>query len=213
MIYEFHSYKEALKHDLQAKRPKGISLRKISENLSVQYTYLSKVLSSDKGHLSDDQIWLFGKSLLLREQEIEFLILLKNYELTQRPERREILEKRIQSIQQKHSLEADPFDFSNSENKSETNYLLNPYCVLLYTSLHIAEYRKNLIQLQWQMNVSKELFSQSLRSLEELDLVKMNNKKDQILSVKPAHLHFGIDHPLVRVHQSLFRQIIKAKSD
>ncbi len=212
-IFDAGSYKEAIQIRLDElkKRGRKISVRKLSETIQVQYTYLSKVLNHEKSHLNEDQLWAIAHELECHESETEFLLLLRSREISQNPKRRKVYDQRIASIQKARQLKAKSSDLERYQLDREMDYLFRPECLLLYISLHVEEYRKNLSKLRFVMGMDEKVFRENLMRLVDLGMITLDDRKLSVQKLQKAHTHYGLKHPLMRVHQSLMRALSLSK--
>lgn len=78
-------------------RGEGRTLGRIAEALRVDPSYLSRFLGDPDIHFSDELIYRLLKQIEATESEIDFLFLLKDWDRTEYPERKEYLQMKIQA--------------------------------------------------------------------------------------------------------------------
>ena len=183
-IYQETDYKPFIKGRTKAE---GLTLRKIASRIPIQYTYLSKALNDEATHLNEDHLYSVGNILRLYPEEVDYLLLLRAEATARHPQRKQALQGKLKGIRRERSLNAEvrPWD-------GEMSYLLDPLCVLVHVSMDIEAFRDNPNRLCGVLGISREKLKQVLATLKERNLEKGE-----------AHIHFGTDHPLMRVHQNL----------
>lgn len=212
MIYTENNYKAILKNrvkDLQKTR-KDLTLKGLANQLGVQATYFSKFFNSDSTHLNDDHLYLLLSLLDFSNNEIEYIYLLKSAEQTQNKERLEYLQAKIETFQKENPLNIEQAITPMDRIEAEMSYLLDPLCLLVHMALYIEDYRNFPFRLCETLNITNQKFEEILRTLASNDLIKLD-EQFRIKEVKTKKIHYGKDHPLMRVHQSLFKTKINSE--
>jgi len=137
--------------------------------------------------------------------------LLRSRDLSQNSKRKKLYSARIATIQKAKQLKAKPSEVARLQLDREMDYLFRPEVLLLYISLHIDEYRKNLVKLRFVMGLDERAFKEHLLRLADLQMITLDEKKANVLKVQKAHTHYGLKHPLMRLHQSLMRALCLAR--
>lgn len=206
-IYEQNDYKSVIKYrikDLRATQPQK-TLKKLAQNIPVQYTFLSKVLNSDSAHLSEDHLFKLSRMLEFLPDEIDFILLLRSSQTAQASQRREYCLQKIEQIRRQREISAD-FATSTSEGlKKEMAYLFNPYCMLVHVSLFIKEYQQSPQKLAALFGIQYEKMRETLVVLEDNGYIVTGDDPFDIKEVKQRYPHFGPEHPLTRLHQATIK--------
>jgi len=212
-IYESDNYKEALKNRLSRLKQvrRGLTLKKIAQNIGVQYTYLSKTFNHSETHLSEDHLFKLCQLLELDRDELEFILLHRSFESSGDEARKEYLFKRIQEKRQEKKLASEILTHNPGQLEREMDYLFDPYCVLIHVSLYIDKYRENPLLLTDPLKISINRLKDILRILEVNNFIVLGEGPFEVKVVLNKHLHYGRNHPLMRIHQSLFKTAINEK--
>lgn len=211
MIFEHLDYKEALRvkiKDLQKKK-KDLTLKKLANQLGVQSTYFSKFFNSENTHLNDDHLFLLTRILELDIVETDYILLLKAYTQAQSIERQDYLRAKIEKFQKESPTAVPHAQTPMDKFESEMSYLLDPLCLLVNLGLFIEEFRQFPFRLAEKLNISNQKFEGILRTLASNDLITLDDEF-QVKEVRTNRIHYGKDHPLMRVHQSLMKSKINS---
>ena len=209
-IFEFSDYKKAIQERILflKKKKSSWTFKKIAAHLQIQATYFSKVFYSDTHHFSDDDLFKMGQILQLSVHEIDFLILLKSYEICTHPDRKNILKTKIEKIQKEKPLNTDIINKSSMVFNNEVDYLLNPLCVLIHVALMSELIRKDPRQLATKLGLKTQQLKTYINTLKLNELIQTDPEDPwKITNVKHWRTHFHRDHPLVRTSQNLMRQL------
>ncbi|MBT4793121.1 MAG: DUF4423 domain-containing protein [Halobacteriovoraceae bacterium] len=211
MIYNHIDYKVILKNkikELQKKRS-SLTMKLIATQLGVQSTYFSKFFNQEKTHLNDDHLFLLVKILEFCAEEIDYIFLLKAFSLSQEKIRKDFLLIKIEACRKEKKLNAKIASSERSRMDDEMSYLLNPLCLLVHFALYIDQYRNFPFRLCETLNISYQQFQEILRVLVANEMIELGEEQE-IKSVKPSKIHYGKNHPLMRVHQSLLKTKINS---
>lgn len=213
-IYDFDDYKPLIKErvkELKSNNP-SVTLRKLSSQIPVQYTYFSKVLNNDSAHLNEDDLFRLGELMKLSEGEKEFLLLLRSKAISQSEERRTHLTNKIESLRKQKLLRAEVKQNVETRLSEEMEYLFDPLCFVVHTALHIKSYEQNPSVLCTKLNVGLPRLKKVLRILEKVQVIELSPDDPlKIKKMKYGHIHYGKEHPLMRTQQMLMKSAIPAK--
>lgn len=211
-VYDESDYKQVIKKRVAElkKDGSGLSLRKVAQHVPMQYTFLSRVLNRDDAHLSEDQIYAIAELLEFYPDETEFLFLLRAIATTANEKRRRKLIARAESERQRHTMSAALQDGTRSEFNLGMNYLLDPTNLFVHLALEIPHYRKNPKSLTHALGISLQKLSATLQVLHKLGHLELGDDPFTVRRMNQSHMHFGADHPLTRVHQSLLKTLAAA---
>ncbi len=185
-------------------------MAKFAVRIPIQATYLSKFFNDENSHLKDDTLYRLGMVLGLGEHESDHLITLKNYVTAETPERKEFLLKKIESIEE---LQRGNLDVKNGGKslEAENLLLLNPQAMIVHIALFIPKFKENPKLLSAPMHLTSSALLRLLDILEQNHLIRRGEDPFDIKKVNQTHIHFSKEHPLLRVHQDLFRSMIGAR--
>jgi DNA-binding Xre family transcriptional regulator len=197
--------------ELQATR-KHLTLKKLASQISIQNTYLSKALNDEKTHLNEDHLYSICQLLELEPEETDFLLLLRSHATAQDPARKSFLYTKLEKKRRKRRLNAEVQDYESSRLTRDMGYLFDPLCAVVYVSLHIPQVQKNTRVLTQNLGITLAKLKEILRTLVSLELVEMS--ADDPFAFKrflKSQIHYGRDHPLMRVHQSLLKTMVHSQ--
>jgi len=212
-IFESTSYRENLKGRVSKfkKEKPGTSLKKLSPLVPVQYTYLSKALNNEDTHLTEDQLFRLAELLEFESHEIEYLMLLRTWETANSKTRKRFVYEKIEGIRKKEFLEISSQPHEKANILDEISYLFDPVTLLVHVALDIKEYFDNPLLLCGQMAITKSQIIESLEKLHVNGIIELDNHPYKIKRFAQGKLHFGRDHPLMRVHQNLIKTMIHSQ--
>jgi transcriptional regulator with XRE-family HTH domain len=207
-LFAHEDYKEALRARIRevARKQKGMSLKRISEKISIQYTYLSKVLNDEKSHLGEDHLFALCQLLQMLPDEVDFIFLLRSQAMAQDPNRKTYLQNKLNLYRRKRELTAEIQGIQGSQLSEQMGYLFDPLCVVVHVSLFIKEYAANPRRLCVPLGISVERLQMCLKTLSTMQFIELQNN-GTIVKVMKDQIHYGTDHPLMRVHQHLLRSL------
>jgi uncharacterized protein (TIGR02147 family) len=215
IVYEYLDYKIAIKDrvkDLKKTKAK-FSLQYLSEVLSIQYTFLSKVLNSDSHQLNEDQIFSVGYALEFLNDEVEYLLLLRSYQATSHQARKSFLFQKISTLQKRHSLSlnteknSSPSDFAD-----DMHYLMDSTALIVHAALSIKAVQKNPFCLASQLGLDQVRVKEILILLDRMGRIEYDMKKGSVNKLIHSRSHFGKDHPLTRTHQLVMKTALNQLS-
>ncbi|MGZ5280352.1 MAG: DUF4423 domain-containing protein [Pseudobdellovibrionaceae bacterium] len=206
-IYQQTDYKAVIKariKDLKASQPHQ-TLKKLAQNIPLQYTFISKVLNNEDVHLGEDHLFKLSQLLEFLPDETDFLLLLRSSQTTHSSQRREYCIQKIEQIRRSREISAD-FATSTSEGlKKEMAYLFNPFCMLIHVALFIKDYQQAPQKLSGLLGIPHEKLREALIVLENSGYILTGEDPFDIKEVKQRYPHFGPEHPLTRLHQGTIK--------
>jgi uncharacterized protein (TIGR02147 family) len=183
---------------------KPLTFAELAKRTAIQPTYLSNVLKG-RAHFSSDQLYSIGKFLELSEPELEFVLLLLEWERCSVKERKRELGKRLEAIRQEHLSTAShvtakkviPQDLASSE------YYLDPLVKVVHVFLTIDRYGKDPKLIAEALRISPEYLGRILETLVRLGYTEAKPAGGYAIRVK--HRHLPDESPLCLPHQALMR--------
>lgn len=212
-VFRETSYKTALKN-LVAERRKGarpLTLKQIAKRLRIQYTYLSRVLNDPDTHLTADRLYKFCVALGLGREETDFLIVLRDYESADDAEWSEHLLRRVEQARVSKQRDFEVQRFASSQFQTEMNYLFDPLALVVQVSLFLPAYRKEPRLLCPQLGITPARLKKILATLADVGHIELADDGVGVKRFLRTHIHYGRDHPLMRVHQSLLKTAIQSQ--
>jgi len=204
-VYDYTDYRRFLREAIQSRKQvtPSLTFSRISDEISVQRSYMSQVLGG-KGNLNSDQIYLIGKKLNLGANEIDYLMLLAEIDKCQVKERRVDLESQRNKIRNKN-LKSEKYMSRTSvkiDSDSFSQYYNDPYCSLVHMYLLIENYHKDLPSISKKLNISDDKLSNVLSTLEKCGII---NVKKKSITVQKETLHLSDKSFLSRTNATMFR--------
>jgi uncharacterized protein (TIGR02147 family) len=214
-IYNCKTYKEAIKAQLKHLRNnesrKGLTLKKIARLIPIQYTYLSKALSDSKTHLNEDHIFKICNLLEILPEEMEFLQLQRSFEMANDNKRKNYLYSRIESLKKSRNLNAETQAFDSRELTTQMAYLFDPLCILVHAALFIEEFQKDPRALCSKLGTQRPQLAQILKVLDQNGFIELGEEDFEIKKIMKTNFHFGREHPLMRLHQTILKTAIHSQ--
>jgi hypothetical protein len=211
-IYEETDYKATLREKIREARSarKGLTMKRLADKIPVQYTYLSKALRDPKTHLNEDHLFALCRMLQMLPEEIDFVFLLRSFAIAQDPTRKAFIQNKINHFRRKRELRAEPREFHSTQLSEEMGYLFDPLCILVHVSLFIEEIAQNPRRLCGPLGVSPDQLAHILKKLHRINFIELDHNGNVARPLKDQ-IHYGPDHPLMRVHQALLRHFSAAQ--
>lgn len=207
MIWQFDSYKEALK-DTLLNRKEDISRRftfqEMAKACRVQKTYLSQVFRGD-AQLNDDQVYLACGYLGLNDEQTRFVILLCQRERTVVEARRALIQNDIDSIREKYRRTEQHLKLKNPSVQLQNNeaaYFLDPNAQLVHAFLMVDRFASSPESICKELGLPLEIFSAIMLELQRLELITFEKGKIRILC---DALHLPATSPIFRPHKAMLR--------
>lgn len=190
-IFEFDDYKRALRDLLEAKKRllgNRVTSEKLAKACGIQKTYLSRVLN-DSAHLSSDQLFLACQYLAVNETDREYLMLLHERQRSHIPERRAQLERSLETMR-REQLRSNRYVQSEQTQMIKPNelYFMDPLLPLVHVFLTIDQYAKQPRNIAQTLNISIELLTSALNTLQQMNLIAFTAERCEVL-VQAMHLN------------------------
>ena len=214
LIFNFLDYKLVIKErtkDLKKTKPK-YTLQYLSEILGIQYTFLSKILNSSSHHLNEDQVHIIGHTLEFLHDEIDYLILLRSYQSTLNPERKQYLYQKISNLQKNHILSVNAETINQNHFNDDISYLMDYHALVIHVALWIKPIQKKPEMLCQLLGMDFSKIKKILILLDRLGRITFDQKTNEIKNLQNTRIHFGKDHPLTRTHQLIMKTFLNQLS-
>lgn len=208
-VYAELDYKKTIQLRLKElnQTRKRLTLKKISEKIRIQYTYLSKALNDEKTHLNEDHLFALCGLLDLFPEEIDYILLLRAHCVAADPRRKAYLHAKLNQARKARHLNASIQEAQSRQLAQDMAYLFDPLCLLTHVLLHIDEYFKNPRRICGAVGITPAKLNEILRKLNELEFIELSPETGAVVRVMRGHIHYSTGHPLMRVHQSLLRTL------
>lgn len=206
MDYANEDYRQILDQEVQKRKGLGspITFSRLAEDTGIQNTYLSKVVNS-RAHFNADQLYLIANALDFAEEEIEYLLLLLDWERCEVPSRKEKLRKEIDRIQNSKRKTENRIE-SKTVAELQTDHLeyyLDPYMQVVHVVLELPSVDGRAEKICELLGLGGAHVSRLLLTLEKLGYIKTD--KDGRFVVTKKHFHLPKESSVCFAHQALLK--------
>ncbi|MBX3019852.1 MAG: TIGR02147 family protein [Bdellovibrionaceae bacterium] len=206
-IYSQWNYRAFLASECQAlkTRKPGFTLQKLAHKTSIQPPYLTNVFK-ERAHLSADQSFAIGHEIGLADEELDYLLLLLEWERSGSGPRKQKLKAKLENIR-REKLKSKAHlqkEIVQAQDGHETRFFLNPYYKVINAFLGVERYAKDPGLLATALNLSPRQVDQWLKDLVEMGFVR---KTPQGFEKLKRNFHLPKESPLCLPHQNLLAQI------
>lgn len=212
-LFQVTDYRKIISEVMQKRKyvDKSYTFQAMAAHMRIQKPYLSKVING-RGDFNSDQMFMACDYLGIEGEERDYLLLLLEYDRSAFPERREVLKKQIEEVQEskrdikgtlKESLSnmsVDAFDASDYQE-----YYLNPIIQLTHIFLTIKRFRKNPELIQEALVINDEQYKDALKKLVSLKMIEVVNDEIKVLI---RNLHLPRESRVVSAHHQMLRQLV-----
>ncbi|MBC7397360.1 MAG: DUF4423 domain-containing protein [Bdellovibrionales bacterium] len=214
LVHHDRDYRVTLRQkiaDIQQKQP-SFTLKKLAAKIPIQYTYLSKAMNHPKVHLGEDDLFTLCEQLKFLPEERDFILMKRALATTANSDRKKYLQQKIEAVLKKQTLNAETQGYSSQTQAQEVQYLFDPLCVIVQVSLGIESVRKNPALLCEKLGIGFSELKLTLQKLVRNEIIELEEGSSiKIKRVLRNSLHYGPDHPFMRVHQSLLKTAIASQ--
>lgn len=210
-IYASNDYREIINEVMSEKKflDKSFTFQAMANFLRIQKPYLSKVMNN-RADLNSDQLYMCCKFLEMNAEEIDFIILLLEFERCTYPERKKELAKNIARIQDskrdsknvliKNITTMSAIDFDQSEL---IEYYLEPTVQIVHMFLTIPRFKKNINDIATELSLPKDHFNEILQKLVNMKIIEIHNDK---VNVVIQDMHLPRESKILVAHQQMLKQ-------
>lgn len=204
-IYEYSYYQEVIKAyiDEQELLKNKVSYQQIALSLRMQKSYFSKVMAKN-AELNKDQAFLLGQFLKLTPEETDYLFLLTDWARASDSNLKTYLKEKIKNIQFQKIQSHKYLNTNEAKPNSEllNKYYLSPEVQLIHLSAGIKRFQREPDNIRKELNLSPNIFKETLKLLQELELIELKENKLKILK---SNLHLKPDSPFFPSWQTQFK--------
>ncbi|MGE0171215.1 MAG: DUF4423 domain-containing protein [Oligoflexales bacterium] len=130
--------------------------------------------------------------------------LLRQYNTSVSAGRKKLLAEQIELARSNLLLTAEKQRLAE-EAEEQIKYLKNPHAVVVHAALAIPRFAAVPERLCETLGITPSQLKQILNNLERLKYIDLDSRTASVVAVHKSHLHFGKDHPIMRVHQYIFQ--------
>lgn len=204
------SYKLAIKKrvkELSRRNSHPITLKKLSQHLEIQYTYLSRLLNSEDEHIKEDSLFEALEFLEFHPSERDYLMQCRILEGSNSPSRVEAAKKVIDKIEFELAKDIEEKGAHEQRVIAETDFMINPFAAIVLASLSIPQIKRDVRLLLKQLNLSQEDLKKTMNTLEAAGFIVRKEDWFKVEKITNSRMHFRPDHPLMRIHQQQIKLI------
>lgn len=189
----------------QKKETRSLTFTKLASAIGIQRSQLSQALSGSY-HLTADQLFLVCQQLGLDEMRTQYLMLLRESELTTLPSRREKLSQQMKQLKNEgrkteEYLQA-AIEKSPLENSAMTRYVSRVIYPLAHMLLLCDDYRNSPTRLGKRLQLSPDELADILSTLSKCGYISVTAKGLRVLN---ENTHIPRDNPLAHINNLNFR--------
>jgi uncharacterized protein (TIGR02147 family) len=201
-IYEYDDYKEILRALTNERRNQfglKFTFEKMALACGIQKTYLSKVLNGS-GQLSADQLFAACEFLKINDEQTEFILLIREWQLAQNSKRKKHLNEKIARIRKFRmktvaNIKTAPFQLSNDALwEYHTDFDLQ----LIHVFLTIPKFAANPNEIGPILGIEHERITASILRLEHWGLLHSRNG---LIELNNVNTHLPDDSPIIHSYR------------
>ena len=153
-----------------------------------------------------------GHALDFHPPEIDFLLLLRSRDVCKHLRRRDELAAKIKSLQDKRILQTENVGMGSTALNNEMEFLFQPILFVVYIAILSEKIRGDLRLVASRLGIRLPQMREYLKILERNGMIQLDPEDSlRVVRVERKRPHFSKDHPLMRAHQSIFKQQIQAR--
>jgi uncharacterized protein (TIGR02147 family) len=189
-LARYDNYRAIIK---EFSKSKGISFRSLAESTYIHSSYFSRVMVG-KADFSEEQLYLIGKCFNFKEWELEYFLLLGDYQRSGNVQHQIFLKNKISVIQKRKlklvsELEGVHSKFTEQE---VSNYYAEAVTAKIHMYLTLGRYCDNPSLLCKKIYISEKKLKSQLTLLKDLKIIAIKGGKVQVLK---THVHLDESHP------------------
>ncbi len=204
-VFSSLSYREILKNkvDTVKKVKPGMGLLRLCEKAGLHGSFVSSALKGHK-HLNADQVYGLGDVLGFSYKELDYILLLLNYERAVNKRLREKFKTEIDLIQEEHKKTTTHISTKPQESLDLdlAEYYSDPYYKIIHVFLGIEEFSANPGELAEQLHLSAEKIQGYLARLVEMGVIRF---KGSAIEVVKRNYHLPKDFFICKPHQTAMK--------
>ncbi len=200
---ESWDYKKVIRDSLKVLSSRShhpITLKKLALHLEMQYTYLSRLLNSEREHIKEDTLFEILSFLEFPEERIEALMNVRILQGSSSTKRKETAGKKLGKTINKKFSEIEQAS-AKEKLQVESAYLLDPVATLAFVALTMDENRRDPRRLQTILRLSRNELISVLEKIEAAGLIIRGEDPFEIKKLLSNKLHYSPGHTLIRLHQ------------
>ena len=174
-------------------KKQSISYKSLSTSARIHTSYFSRVMKMG-ADFSREQLYLIGMALRLKEEELEYLLLLGELNNSGDPGHSAFLKNKIEALQQEHGKLLKKFKKTSLElSQSEVDlYYRESITAKIHMLMTIEKYSDSPYLLCKKIFISEQKLNDELEKLEDLKIIERHKNKVQVVK---HTVHLDAAHP------------------
>ncbi len=175
-FFSYQAYRTLLQERVEdLRRSREISISKVADQVRISRTYLSQVLNSKK-HLHEDQLYKVCQALFLTNDEIDYVHLLREIEISKIPKRRHALKEQCKKIVNQNRLYQDlPISLTD-------RYFSDPDIPVVHALLQISRFSENQESARNVLGIPQGRWGYIIETLKSVKAIQITKNGIKCLS-------------------------------
>ena len=189
-IFEYLDYRPLIQ---DFSKSLGISYKSLSGAARMHGSYFSRVMK-ESAVFSPEQLYAIGRNLKFKQEEIDFLLLLGEYNNSGDSEHRSFLKTKVSKIQKEKSKLLNKFKDQTTElTQTEVDlYYREAITAKIHMLLTLSKYRENPALICKKVFVSEVKLESELKKLTDMNIIE---RKGSQIKVLRNNVHLDEAHP------------------
>ncbi len=203
-IFNSLSYREIIKDKISTlkKTKPGFGVLRVSQKAGLHGSFVSSALKGHK-HLSSDQVFALGEQLGFSYKELDYLLLLLNYERSVNQNLKAKYLDEIKAIQKENSKTTTHISTKPQESLDLdlAEYYSDPFYKIIHVFLGIEQFRQDPNLLALQLGITHKQTQKYLKRLEDFEIIKFSSP----IEVLKKNYHLPKDFFICKPHQATMK--------
>lgn len=210
-IYSYSSYRALLRDRLKSLKsgPKKLGTLKLANLTGLHSSYISSVLQEHK-HFNSDQVYTICEVLGFNDSEIDYVLLLLNWERSATKGLRSKFKGEIKRKQEESRKVHRVLSVKKQKDLDLmlSEYYSDPYFKIIHVYLSVSKFNKEPLALSEELGLPVSKLTYYFSKLEEFGVIKKNKKSVEILK---RHLHLPKEFFICQTHQNTIKTLSQQK--
>jgi transcriptional regulator with XRE-family HTH domain len=178
-IYKYLDYREAIKDLSKINR---ISYKSLASSARIHTSYFSRVMQSKAG-FSREQLFLIGQDLQFNAEQLDFFMVLGEYDNSSLADHRQYLLGKIKKIQDDKNRLINNLPMESKELTAEDKsiYYQESMTAKVHMLLTIDKYRANRSMIAKKLSITDHKLDRELEKLAGLNLIEFKGREIELL--------------------------------
>jgi uncharacterized protein (TIGR02147 family) len=205
-VFRYLDYRKFITDEVNKRKRLGdkVNFTYLSRETGIQNTYLTNVLKG-RAQLSSDQLYAVGRALRLKDDEVDYLLLLLDWERSSDKARRSKLLERIERLQSQRLETVNNLSVERMELNEidQAKYYMDPYIQIVHIMLGLEGRSGHPEEISKALGLSKKKMNEILNILENAGFIQVD--KEGNIRREKTKIHLPKSSPLCRPNQVLLR--------